>query len=123
LRPTVEALQSLRGIALITAVTVVAEIGDIRRFQRPGELIAYLGLVPSERSSGATIRRGGITKAGNSFARKMLVESAWSYRRPARIGVEMRARMPEVADSIAWKAQIRLCGRFRRLLREGKNRR
>jgi transposase len=123
LRPTVEALQSLRGIALITAVTVVAEIGDIRRFQRPGELIAYLGLVPSERSSGATIRRGGITKAGNSFARKMLVESAWSYRRPARIGVEMRARMPEVADSvreIAWKAQVRLCGRFRHLTARGK---
>jgi transposase len=123
LRPTVDALQSLRGIALITAVTLVAEIGDIRRFQRPGELMAYLGLVPGERSSGATIRRGGITKAGNSFARKMLVESAWSYRRPARIGVEMRARMPEVADSvreIAWKAQVRLCGRFRHLTARGK---
>jgi transposase len=123
LRPTVDALQSLRGIALITAVTLVAEIGDIRRFQRPGELMAYLGLVPGERSSGATIRRGGITKAGNSFARKMLVESAWSYRRPARIGVEMGARMPEVADpvrEIAWKAQIRLCGRFRRLAARGK---
>ena len=118
-----DALQSLRGIALITAVTLVAEIGDIRRFQRPGELMAYLGLVPGERSSGATIRRGGITKAGNSFARKMLVESAWSYRRPARIGVEMGARMPEVADpvrEIAWKAQIRLCGRFRRLAARGK---
>jgi transposase len=123
LRPTVDALQSLRGIALITAVTLVAEIGDIRRFQRPGELMAYLGLVPGERSSGATIRRGGITKAGNSFARKMLVESAWSYRRPARIGVEMGARMPPVADpvrEIAWKAQIRLCGRFRRLAARGK---
>ena len=85
--------------------------------------MAYLGLVPGERSSGATIRRSGITKAGNSFARKLLVESAWSYRRPARIGVEMRARMPEVADSvreIAWKAQIRLCGRFRRLAARGK---
>jgi Transposase IS116/IS110/IS902 family len=69
--------------------------------------MAYLGLVPGERSSGATIRRGGIPKAGNSFARKMLVESAWSYRRPARIGVEMGTRMPEVADpgrEIAWKA-------------------
>jgi transposase len=123
LRPIVDALQSLRDIALITAVTLVAEIGDIRRFQRPGELMAYLGLVPGERSSGATIRRGGITKAGNSFARKMLVESAWSYRRPARIGVEMGARMPQVADpvrEIAWKAQIRLCGRFRRLAARGK---
>jgi len=117
-----DALQSLRGIALITAVTLVAEIGDIRRFQRPGELMSYLGLVPGERSSGATIRRGGIIKAGNSFAHKMLVESAWSYRRPARIGVEMGARMPQVADpvrEIAWKAQIRLCGRFRRLAARG----
>jgi len=85
--------------------------------------MAYLGRVPGERSSGATIRRGAITKAGNSFARKMLLESAWSYRRPARIGVEMGARMPEVADpvrEIAWKAQIRLCGRFRRRAARGK---
>jgi len=123
LRPVVDALQSLRGIALITAVTLVAEIGDIRRFRKPGELMAYLGLIPGERSSGPTIRRGSITKAGNSFARRMLVESAWSYRRPARIGVEMGARMPQVADpvrEIAWKAQVRLCGRFRRLAARGK---
>jgi hypothetical protein len=81
-------------------VTLVAEIGDIRRFQRPAELMAYLGLVPGERSSGATIKRGGITKTGNGFARKMLVESAWSHRKPARIGVEMGARMPPVADPV-----------------------
>ena len=85
--------------------------------------MAYLGLIPGERSSGATIRRGRITKAGNSFARKMVVESAWSYRKPARIGVEMAARMPRVADpvrEIAWTAQVRLCGRFRRLAARGK---
>jgi transposase len=77
-------------------------------------------LIPEEWSSGPTIRRGSITKAGNSFARKMLVGSGWSYRKPARIGVEMGARIPQVADEIAWKAQMRLCGRFRHLAAGGK---
>lgn len=104
-------------------MTLVAEIGDIRRFWKPGELMAYLSLIPGERSSGPTIRRGSITRAGNSLARRMLVESAWSYRKPARIGDEMGARMPQLTEpvcEIAWKARVRLCGRFRRFAARGK---
>jgi transposase len=79
--PVVDALQALRGVSFVTAVGLVAEIGDIRRFQHPRELMAYLGLVPSEHSSGPSIRRGGITKAGNPHARRLLAEAAWAYHR------------------------------------------
>ena len=83
--PVVKALQSLRGVSLITAAITVAELGDIARFQHPKELMAYLGLVPSEHSSGESIKRGHITKTGNSHARRVLVESAWTYKHHARV--------------------------------------
>ena len=85
-RPGRRALQTLRGVDLIVAVTFVAEVGDVSRFESPRQLMGYLGLVPSERSTGDTVRRGGITKAGNGRVRHMLVESAWTYRHPPRIG-------------------------------------
>ena len=122
--PVVAALQAMRGIAFLSAVVLVAEIGDFRRFANPRQLMAWLGLVPSEHSSGAKVERGGITKAGNGRARRVLVEGAWSYRFPARVTGELQARLegvPEAARAIAWKAQVRLCARFRRLVAAGKN--
>jgi transposase len=101
----------------------VAELGDITRFANPRQLMAYLGLVPSEYSSGRTRRQGGITKAGNGAARRMLIEAAWSYRFPARISREQLLRQGRLAKpirDIAWKAQERLCRRYRRLARAGK---
>jgi transposase len=88
--PVVEALQAMRGVALIVAVTVVAEVGDFSRFATPRQLMAYLGLVPSEHSSGAYVRRGGITKAGNAHARRVLIEGAWTYRMQARVSRKLR---------------------------------
>jgi len=123
LGPAVEALQALRGVALIGAVTFMAEIGDVRRFDPPRKLMAYLGLVPSEFSTGLTTRRGGITKAGNSRVRRTLVEGAWTYRYPAKIGVQklyiLQKLSPEIQD-IAWKAQSRLTARYRRVNQRGK---
>ena len=121
--PTVKALQALRGVSLLTAVNMVAEIGDFNRFHNPKELMAYLGLVPSEHSSGARIRRGGITKTGNAHARRICVESAWSYRYQARVTQHLRKRhegLPKDILQIAWKAQLRLCTRYRRLRARGK---
>ena len=123
LAPVVRALQALRGMALIAASTLAAELGDITRFANPRQLMAYLGLVPSEHSSGATRRQGAITKAGNGAARRMLIEAAWSYRFPARISRELLLRQEGLAKSIrdtAWKAQERLCRRYRKLARAGK---
>jgi transposase len=123
LAPVVHALQALRGMALVTAATVIAELGDITRFANPRQLMAYLGLVPSEHSSGGTRRQGGVTKAGNGTARRMLIEAAWSYRFPARISREQLLRQEGLPKSIrdtAWKAQERLCGRYRKLTRAGK---
>lgn len=122
--PVVRGLQALRGVSLLVAVTVVAEIGDLSRFQNPRELMAYLGLVPSEHSSGATVRRGGITKTGNGHARRVLVEAAWAYRLRARITRTLWQRLtglPQHVCDLSWKAQIRLCGRYRRLLARGKH--
>ena len=123
LAPVVRALQLLRGIELIAAVTFTSEIGDIRRFDSPRQLMGYLGLVPSERSTGDTVRRGGITKTGNGRVRRMLIESAWAYRHPPRIGRNKLARLeqatPKVRE-IAWKAQSRLCARYRKLSARGK---
>jgi transposase len=119
----VTALQAMRGIDLISAVTILAEIGDLSRFASPRELMGYLGLVPSERSTGDSIKRGPITKAGNRRARRTLVEASWSYRHPPRVGREKQAKVaaaPEPVRAIAWKAQMRLCGRFRALSRKGK---
>jgi len=123
LAPVVHALQALRGLALVAAATLVAELGDITRFANPCQLMAYLGLVPSEHSSGGTRRQGGITKAGNGAARRMLIEAAWSYRFPARISREQLLRQEGLAQpvrDIAWKAQERLCRRYRKLARAGK---
>ncbi len=121
--PVVQALQAMRGIAQIGAVTLVSEIGDFSRFDNPRQLMAYLGLVPSEHSSGASVRRGGITKAGNSLARRALIEGAWTYRMQARIGRTLHDRnenLPTAVRDIAWKAQVRLCARYRRLTAGGK---
>jgi transposase len=107
----------------MTAVTMVFEAGDLRRFDHPRQLMAFLGLVPSERSRGETRRQDGITKAGNSSARKALVEAAWTYRHSAGMGVQHQQRqadLPPQVREIAWKAQTRLCGRYRRLIGKGK---
>jgi len=123
LSPLVDALQALRGVAFIIAVSVVAEIGDMSRFLTARHLMAYLGLVPAERSSGSTVRPRGITKSGNRFVRSLLLEAAWCYRLRAKVGERLRRRneiLPQVAKDIAWKAQVRLCGRYRRLIACGK---
>ncbi|MBO1360309.1 IS110 family transposase [Acetobacter sacchari] len=121
--PVVAALQSLRGIAFATATTLVAEAGDLRRFDHPRHLMAFLGLVPSERSTGEARRQGGITKTGNVRARTALVEAAWTYRHSADLGAAHQRRqlaVPEAIRGIAWKAQARLCARYRRLIAKGK---
>jgi transposase len=119
----VRALHAMRGIDLISAVTVLAEIGDLSRFRNPRELMGYLGLVPSESSTGDKVKRGGITKTGNHRARRILVEAAWAYRYPPRVSREKQPKVaaaPRRVREIAWKAQTRLCGRFRSLVRKGK---
>ena len=121
--PFVAAYQALRGVSIIVAATVIAEVGDLTRFNNPKELTAYLGLVPSEHSSGATVRRGRITKTGNGHARRVLVEAAWAYRLRARVTRPLLQRqegLPESIRQISWKAQLRLCARYRRLLARGK---
>ena len=121
--PVVSAYQTMRGVSLITAVTIAVEIGDLRRFDSPSQLMAYLGLVPSESSTGERVQRGSITKAGNGRARRVLVEGAWTYRYPARMSRLLQARqggVAKVARDIAWKAQVRLCGRYRKLIEAGK---
>jgi transposase len=121
--PVVEAYQAMRGVALLTAVTFVVEIGDVRRFETAPQLMAYLGLVPSESSTGERVKRKGITKAGNTRARRVLIEGAWTYRYPARVSRAIQARLeglPRPVREIAWKAQIRLCARYRQLIGAGK---
>lgn len=121
--PVVAALQAMRGVAFVVAVTLVAEVGDFKRFANPRQLMAYLGLVPSEHSSGRTVHRAGITKAGNALARRVLVEGAWSYRMQPRVSRKLHDRidsLPQAIRDIAWKAQIRLCARYRRLTAAGK---
>jgi transposase len=123
LAPAVGALQALRGVSLVAAATLMAELGDVTRFTNPRQLMAYLGLVPSEHSTGRSRRQGGITKAGNGAARRMLIEAAWSYRFPARISRELLLRqeqLPKSIRDIAWKAQERLCRRYRKLAQAGK---
>lgn len=118
MRPVVEALMSLRGIDLIGAMTLVAEIGDFTRFARPRELMGFLGLIPSEHTSGSHRRQGRITKTGNSHARRILVEAAWNYRFPARVSPVLEARQqgqPKAVREIAWRAQLRLAQRYRKL--------
>jgi transposase len=120
--PVVKALQALRGIDQISAIGLVAEIGDIGRFAHPRQLMAYLGLVPSEHSSGERVVRGSITKTGNAHARRLLTEAAWNYRFQARIGRRAQQRaedLPQAIREVAWKAQLRLAGRFARLRTRG----
>jgi transposase len=121
--PVVAAYQAMRGASFLVAVTFAAEIGDVRRFDNPRQLMGFLGLVPRERSTGERVRRSGLTLAGNRRARRVLVEAAWSYRHPARVGQILQDRLeglPKAIRDIAWKAQLRLCGRYRRLSAAGK---
>jgi transposase len=123
LAEVVTGLMAMRGLDLISAATLLAEIGDLSRFQTPQQLMAYLGLVPSEESTGNTIKRGPITKAGNRRARRMLVECSWSYQHPPRVGSVKQHKVdaaPPAVREIAWKAQCRLYRRYRALIRRGK---
>ena len=124
LAPLVQALQVMRGVSQIAAMILVSEIGDFQRFSHPQQLASYLGLSPSEHSSGKSVIRGPITKAGSKQARRILVEGAWSYRLPARVSQHATRRQDGVAKEIvdiAWKAQIRLCQRFRAMRARGKH--
>ena len=122
--PVVKALMAHRGVSLLVAATVVAELGDLTRFDNAPELMGFVGLVPSLRASGLTHHTGAITKTGNSHVRRILTEAAWAYRLPARRSPHLRRRLhgqsPEV-QQLAWKAQVRLCGRFRRMRARGKH--
>jgi len=116
--PVVAASPAMRGVAMVIAVTLVAEVGDLTRFNNPRDLMSHLGLVPSEHSSGATTRRSSITKTGNVEARRVMIEAAWTYRLPARVGRILLDRLegvPVEIRDIACKAQVRLCARYRRL--------
>jgi transposase len=122
--PVVKALQAMRGVQLITAVTLAAEIGDFRRFASAPQFMAFLGLVPSEHSSGNSVRRGSITRTGNTHARRVLIEAAWAYRYRPSMSRAIRVRnigVSERAKQIAWKAQHRLHDRYVKLLARGKN--
>src|SRR5258708_4390646 len=119
----VDGLMAMRGIDFISATAFLAEIGDLSRFRTARELMAYLGLVPSEESTGDTVKRGSITKAGNRRARHILVECSWSYRHPPRVGRQKQEKVaaaPRAVREIAWKAQCRLSARYRALTKKGK---
>lgn len=116
---TVQALMCLRGMAFINAVTWVAEIGDFSRFDHPDKLAAFIGITPSEDSSGQRRKQGSITKTGNEACRRAVVEAAWQYRLPAMVSPTIRARQhgqPKAVVDTAWKAQVRLCARYRHLV-------
>ncbi|NKF24790.1 IS110 family transposase [Solimonas marina] len=122
--PVVQALQALRGVQFTVAVGLIAEAGDLSRFDNPRQLMAWMGLVPSEHSSGSSIRKGGITKAGNGYARKLMVEAAWSYRYTAKVSRIIQLRhegLPKPVVDRAWDAQLRLCRRYRKLSQQGKH--
>jgi transposase len=124
LAPVVQALQAMRGVQFTVAVTLMAELGDLSRFENPRHLMSSLGLTPSEYSSGERRRQGGITKAGNTFARRALIEGAWAYRYPAKVSRHLQLRLeqlPQAIQHISWKAQVRLCKRFRHLTARGKH--
>lgn len=124
LAPVVEALQALRGVQCTVAVTTVAELGDLTRFEHPRQLMNDLGLTPSEYSSGARRQQGSITKTGNAHARRALVEGAGADRYPAKISRHLQRRLeklPTAIQAISWKAQVRRCTRYRQLMAKGKN--
>jgi transposase len=122
--PAVLALQAMRGIQFTSAVGLLSELGDLTRFAHPRQVMAWVGVTPSEYSSGAKRRQGSITKTGNSYARKLLIESAWSYRYTAKVSPDIERRhegLPKAIVERAWDAQLRLCGRYRKLVARGKN--
>ncbi|WP_324658515.1 IS110 family RNA-guided transposase [Burkholderia thailandensis] len=122
--PAVLGLQAMRGVQFTTAVGMLAEVGDLSRFEHPRQLMVWLGVTPSEHSSGDKRRQGGITKTGNSYARKLLIEAAWSYRHQARVSENIGRRHPGLPKPIidrAGDAQLRLCRRYRKLAACGKN--
>jgi len=124
LAPVVDSLIALRGVAKITAIGLLAELGDISRFDSPKQLMSFLGLVPSQHNSGRRRRPGAITRTGNGHARRLLIESAWCYRFVARQSMHLKHKAraaSEEAREIAWRAQRRLCGRYRALSKAGKN--
>jgi transposase len=123
MRAVIQGLQVLRGVAQVSAVTMVAELGEISRFAHARQLMGYSGAVSREHSSGARIRRGAISKAGNAHLRRVVIEAAWSYRHRPSIGKALAARQrgqSEAVKEIAWKAQHRLCHRYRKLMAAGK---
>jgi transposase len=123
MRAVIEALQALRGVAQVVAVTLVAELGEVSRFTGARELMGYAGIVASEHSSGESNWRGGITKTGNAHVRRVVVEAAWAYRHRPSVGGVLRKRQERVSEEIreiAWKAQHRLHTRYRKLMARGK---
>ena len=124
LQAVVEALQALRGVQFTVAVTTVAELGDLTHFDNPRALMKFLGLIPSEYSTGERRRQGSITTAGNTHARRALVEGAWAYRYPAKVSRPLQLRLekpPKAIQDISWKAQVRRCKRYRKLIARGKH--
>jgi transposase len=122
--PVVEALQALRGAQFTVAVTTVAALGDLTRFDHPKQLMSSLGLTPAEDSSGERRRQGSITKTGNSHARRALIEGAWASRYPANVSRHLQLRLeqrPTPLQHISWRAQVRLCKRYRQLIARGKH--
>ena len=123
MRAVIEALQALRGIALVSAVTIVAEVGELSRFATPRQLMGYSGAVASEDSTGTRIRRGGITKTGNAHLRRIVIEAAWAYRYRPAVGATLRKRQASASEAVkamAWKAQHRLHARYHHLTARGK---
>jgi len=123
MRAVIDALQAMRGIALVSAVTIVAEVGELSRFATPRQLMGYSGAVSREDSSGTRIRRGAITKTGNAHLRRVVIEAAWAYRYRPAVGATLRKRQATTSPDVkamAWKAQHRLNARYRHLLARGK---
>jgi transposase len=123
-QPVIKALMALRGVKLVTAAGIVAELGDVQRFTHPRQLMNYVGLVPSEYSTGEHRRQGSITKTGNTHARRLLIEASWAYIQGPKVSPSIRQRqqdLPQPIIDIAWKAQLRCCRKYRRLVSRGKN--
>lgn len=123
--PVVKAIQAMRGVRLVVATGLIAELGDLTRFDHPRKLMSYLGLIPSEHSSSNKRRQGGITKCGNGRARRLLIEGAHSYKHHANVSTELQKRQEQLGKEItdiAWQAQLRLCRRYQRLMQRGKHR-
>jgi transposase len=124
MRAVIDGLQSLRGVAKVSAVTLIAELGQLSRFAHPRQLMGYAGIVSREHSSGERIRRGAISKTGNAHLRRIVVEAAWSYRHRPAVGAILAARQknaPAAVTAVAWKAQHRLHARYVRLMGRGKS--